>query len=132
MRNVIGGGGDGAGVRGGCGGGAGVLEAGAGVGVTTGVGVARRVPVADGDVSATLGLIEGGGAIARCVALQFLWQPGDLVPTRRLLQRFRVHSVLLDGRGYVIEWSDGMYSKSGGIQGSCSHHQGNGRTLYSS
>ena len=35
-----------------------------------------------------------------------------------------------NGKGYVIQCQDGMFSKSGGIQGSCSHHGGNGRTLY--
>ncbi len=34
------------------------------------------------------------------------------------------------GRGYVEECSDGMYSKSGGISGSCSYHGGNLRPLY--
>lgn len=34
------------------------------------------------------------------------------------------------GRGYVIECADGMYSKSGGIRGSCSYHGGDLRTLY--
>lgn len=36
-----------------------------------------------------------------------------------------------NGRGYVMECQDGMYSKSGGISGSCSHHSGNLRPLYS-
>lgn len=36
-----------------------------------------------------------------------------------------------NGRGYVEECQDGDYSKSGGIQGSCSHHGGNLRPLYS-
>ena len=35
-----------------------------------------------------------------------------------------------NGRGYVIQCKDGMFSKSGGIQGSCSYHGGNSRTLY--
>jgi hypothetical protein len=35
-----------------------------------------------------------------------------------------------DGRGYVMQCVDGMFSKSGGIQGSCSHHGGNSRALY--
>jgi hypothetical protein len=35
-----------------------------------------------------------------------------------------------DGRGYVIECVDGMFGKSGGIQGSCSHHGGNKQPLY--
>jgi hypothetical protein len=35
-----------------------------------------------------------------------------------------------DGRGYVIQCVDGEFSKSGGIQGSCSYHGGNARPLY--
>src|SRR5262249_14909510 len=35
-----------------------------------------------------------------------------------------------NGRGYVIECNHGMYSKSGGIQGSCSYHHGDLRPLY--
>lgn len=34
-----------------------------------------------------------------------------------------------NGRGYVIQCKDDMFSKSGGIQGSCSYHQGNKRPL---
>lgn len=35
-----------------------------------------------------------------------------------------------NGRGHVIQCRDEMYSKSGGIQGSCSYHGGNRRPLY--
>jgi len=35
-----------------------------------------------------------------------------------------------DGSGYVIQCTDGDFSKSGGIQGSCSYHGGNWRPLY--
>src|SRR5712691_7370949 len=35
------------------------------------------------------------------------------------------------GKGYVVQCNDGMYSKSGGIRGSCSHHHGEGSPLYS-
>jgi hypothetical protein len=35
-----------------------------------------------------------------------------------------------NGNGYVEKCQDGMYSKSGGIQGSCSHHGGNLQPLY--
>ncbi len=35
-----------------------------------------------------------------------------------------------NGSGYVIECSDGTFSKSGGIRGSCSHHGGNLQPLY--
>jgi hypothetical protein len=30
----------------------------------------------------------------------------------------------------VMQCADGAFSKSGGIQGSCSHHGGNSRPLY--
>jgi hypothetical protein len=36
-----------------------------------------------------------------------------------------------NGRGHVMQCQDGMFSKSGGIQGSCSYHGGNWRALYS-
>ncbi len=36
-----------------------------------------------------------------------------------------------NGVGYVIQCKDGMFSKSGGRSGSCSHHGGNLRPLYS-
>lgn len=36
-----------------------------------------------------------------------------------------------NGRGYIEQCQDGMFSKSGGIQGSCSSHGGNRRPLYS-
>ena len=36
-----------------------------------------------------------------------------------------------NGRGYVVECNDTMYSKSGGIQGACSYHNGVMRPLYS-
>ena len=35
------------------------------------------------------------------------------------------------GRGYVEECQDGKYSKLGGLRGSCSHHGGDPRPLYS-
>jgi hypothetical protein len=34
------------------------------------------------------------------------------------------------GRGYVEECNDNLFSKSGGISGSCSHHGGNQQPLY--
>ncbi len=36
-----------------------------------------------------------------------------------------------NGRGYVEECQDGMYSKSGGIRGSCSYYGGDLQPLYS-
>jgi hypothetical protein len=35
-----------------------------------------------------------------------------------------------DGSGYVVQCTDDDFSKSGGIQGSCSYHGGNWRPLY--
>jgi hypothetical protein len=35
-----------------------------------------------------------------------------------------------NGKGYVIQCQDGMFSKSGGRSGSCSHHGGNRQTLF--
>lgn len=35
-----------------------------------------------------------------------------------------------NGRGYVIECNDGMFSKTGGISTSCNHHKGNMRPIY--
>jgi hypothetical protein len=34
-----------------------------------------------------------------------------------------------NGRGFVMQCQDGMYSLSGGIPGSCSQHGGNRRAL---
>src|SRR6476646_4663142 len=36
-----------------------------------------------------------------------------------------------NGKGYVVECHDGLFSKSGGKSGSCSSHHGNWRILYS-
>jgi hypothetical protein len=36
-----------------------------------------------------------------------------------------------NGRGYVEQCQDEMFSKSGGIQGSSSYHRANQRLLYS-
>ena len=34
-----------------------------------------------------------------------------------------------NGHGYVVQCADGMFSKSGGRQGTCSHHGGERRPL---
>jgi hypothetical protein len=44
---------------------------------------------------------------------------------------FRCIDNFWNGRGSVIQCQDGRFSKSGGVQGSCSRHGGNGRYLYS-
>lgn len=36
-----------------------------------------------------------------------------------------------NGRGYMVECSDGMYSMSGGVRGACSDHAGEERAVYS-
>lgn len=43
---------------------------------------------------------------------------------------FSCISSFWDGSGYVIQCTDGDFSKSGGNQGSCSYHGGNWRSLY--
>ena len=35
-----------------------------------------------------------------------------------------------NGKGYMIQCRDGMFSMSGGRRGSCSHHGGNRRPVY--
>jgi hypothetical protein len=45
---------------------------------------------------------------------------GDFCSTHDCISNFD------NGNGYVIQCADGTYSHSGGIQGSCSHHGGNG------
>jgi hypothetical protein len=50
--------------------------------------------------------------------------PGDFC------QYFNCIGNFWNGRGYVIECNDATYSKSGGIRGSCSYHQGDLRPLY--
>jgi hypothetical protein len=51
-------------------------------------------------------------------------------PPAAFCQYFPCIGNFWNGRGYVIECNDGMYSKSGGIQGSCSYHHGDLRSLY--
>ncbi len=43
---------------------------------------------------------------------------------------FSCISTFGNGRGYIIQCSDGTFSNSGGISGSCSGHGGNRRALY--
>jgi hypothetical protein len=63
----------------------------------------------------------------------FDFNPGNLIynPPSAFCNYFNCIANFWNGRGYVKECQDGMYSKSGGIQGSCSHHGGNLRNLYS-
>ncbi len=45
-------------------------------------------------------------------------------------QYFHCIPNFLRGKGYVMQCRDGMYSKSGGLSGSCSRHEGDGSVLY--
>lgn len=58
--------------------------------------------------------------------------PGSLIyaPPADFCGYFSCIGSFWSGRGYVMECNDGMYSKSGGIRGSCSYHGGNLRPLY--
>lgn len=57
---------------------------------------------------------------------------GSLIfsPSPTFCQYFVCIRSFWNGRGYVIQCADGMFSLSGGIQGSCSFHGGNFRPLY--
>ena len=61
------------------------------------------------------------------------FNPGNYIysPNSGFCGYFSCISNFWNGNGYVEECNDGMYGKSGGIQGSCSHHGGNMRPLYS-
>jgi hypothetical protein len=61
------------------------------------------------------------------------FNPGNYItaPPSAFCSYFNCIANFPNGRGYVEECNDGMYSKSGGISGSCSHHGGNWRPLYS-
>lgn len=50
-------------------------------------------------------------------------------PPREFCQYFSCIGNFWNGRGYVVQCRDGMFGKSGGIQGSCSGHGGNSRAL---
>jgi hypothetical protein len=58
---------------------------------------------------------------------------GNLIynPPDNFCDYFNCISSFWNGNGYVIECQDGTYSLSGGIRGSCSHHGGDLRPLYS-
>ncbi|WP_201384161.1 hypothetical protein [Ktedonobacter sp. SOSP1-85] len=59
--------------------------------------------------------------------------PGNVIysPPGAFCTYFSCISSFWNGHGYVEECQDGMYSKSGGIRGSCSHHGGDLQSLYS-
>ncbi len=59
--------------------------------------------------------------------------PGNLIysPPGSFCSYFACIGNFWNGHGYVVECNDGDYSKSGGIRGACSYHQGVRRPLYS-
>ena len=63
----------------------------------------------------------------------YSFAPGSLIysPPGNFCAYFACISSFWNGSGYVEECNDGDYSKSGGRSGSCSHHGGNMRPLYS-
>ena len=60
------------------------------------------------------------------------FSPGNLIyaPPADFCGYFSCIGNFWAGKGYVMECNDGMYSKSGGIRGSCSYHGGNLQPLY--
>lgn len=52
-------------------------------------------------------------------------------PPSRFCSYFRCIASFWNGKGYVVECKDSMYSLSGGRSGACSSHKGVWRTLYS-
>jgi hypothetical protein len=58
---------------------------------------------------------------------------GNLIynPPTNFCTYFNCITTFWNGQGYVVECQDTTYSKSGGRSGSCSHHGGNLRPLYS-
>jgi hypothetical protein len=58
--------------------------------------------------------------------------PGSLIynPPASFCSYFACIPNFYNGRGFVNECHDGMYSKSGGIRGDCSYHGGEWRPLY--
>jgi hypothetical protein len=61
------------------------------------------------------------------------FSPGNYIfnPPSNFCDYFNCIASFWNGHGYVEECQDATYSLSGGIQGSCSHHGGNLRPLYS-
>jgi hypothetical protein len=52
------------------------------------------------------------------------------LPAPEFCNYFNCIANFWNGRGYVMQCADGAFSKSGGVQGSCSYHGGNSRPLY--
>jgi hypothetical protein len=67
-----------------------------------------------------------------CNPWGYNFEPGALIysPPASFCAYFSCIGNFWNGRGYVVECNDGMYSKSGGIRGACSYHGGVWRPLY--
>jgi len=61
------------------------------------------------------------------------FNPGNYItaPPSAFCSYFNCIASFWNGKGHVEECQDATYSKSGGISGSCSHHGGDWRALYS-
>lgn len=72
------------------------------------------------------------GAV-NCNPWGYNFTPGNYIysPPSGFCGYFACINNFWNGRGYVIQCQDGMFSKSGGISGSCSYHRGNKQPLYS-
>ncbi len=68
-----------------------------------------------------------------CNPWGYNFTPGNYItsPPSTFCNYFSCIASFWNGHGYVEECQDTTYSLSGGIQGSCSHHGGNLRPLYS-
>jgi hypothetical protein len=68
-----------------------------------------------------------------CNPWGYNFMPGNYItnPPSTFCSYFACIQTFWDGKGYVMECQDAKFSKSGGIQGSCSQHGGNWRPLYS-
>jgi hypothetical protein len=68
-----------------------------------------------------------------CNPWGYNFKPGKLIysPPGAFCDYFNCIANFWNGNGYVMECQDATFSKSGGISGSCSHHSGNWRPLYS-
>jgi hypothetical protein len=68
-----------------------------------------------------------------CNPWGYNFTPGNYItsPPSNFCDYFSCIANFWNGHGHVEECQDATYSLSGGIQGSCSHHGGNFRPLYS-
>lgn len=66
-----------------------------------------------------------------CNPWGYNFSSGHLIysPPGTFCNYFKCIANFWNGKGYVMECQDATYSKSGGINGSCSHHGGNWRPL---